>query len=311
MGTMTDSMAQPDDWPAKPLEREGWKTMLGWGAAILLAFLFLVSGLWKISDSQAAAIRMAQARVPQQLSLAAALVFGILETLAGVLVLVPRFRRWGALLSAGLLVAFMIYVGVEYNALRGEDCSCFPWLRRVVGPAFFAGDLAMLALAVIAWRWARPSDSLRSALVVLGAVIVFAMVSYGVNAVREQGVQAPAAITVDGQTYSLERGKVMLFFFHPQCMHCFDSARRMSEAKWTDGRVIGVPVAQPNSGRQFMEDSGLRAPVSTDFPLLSGRFHYTSYPFGVVLEDGVEKAALTNFEGDEPIASLRKLGLIQ
>jgi uncharacterized membrane protein YphA (DoxX/SURF4 family) len=311
MGTMTDSMAQPDDWPAKPLEREGWKTTLGWVAAILLAILFLASGLWKISDSQAAAIRMAQARVPQPFSLAAALVFGILETLAGVLVLVPRFRRWGALLSAGLLVAFMVYVGVEYNALRGEDCSCFPWLRRVVGPAFFAGDLAMLALAVIAWRWARPSDSLRSALIMLGAVIVFALVSYGVNAVRETGIHAPASITVDGKPYSLDRGKVMLFFFHPQCMHCFDSARRMGEAKWTGGRVIGVPVAQPDWGRQFMLDSGLRAPISIDFQLLSGTFHYTSYPFAVVLEDGVEKAALTNFNGDEPIASLRNFGLIQ
>jgi uncharacterized membrane protein YphA (DoxX/SURF4 family) len=308
---MTDSMAQPDDWPAKPLEREGWKTTLAWGAAILLGLLFLASGIWKISDSQAAAMRMAQARVPQQFSLAAALVFGILETFAGVMVLVPRFRRWGAMLSAGLLVAFMIYVGVEYNALRGEDCSCFPWLERVVGPAFFAGDLAMLALAAIAWRWARPSESLRSAFLMLGAVIVFALVSYGVNAVRESGVRAPATIKVDGKPYSLERGKVMLFFFHPQCMHCFDDARRMGEAKWTAGRVIGVPVAYPNWAGQFMADTGLRAPITSDFPLLSKTFHYASYPFGVVLENGVEKASLTNFEGDEPLESLRKFGLIQ
>ncbi len=311
MGTMTDSMAQPDDWPAKPLEREGWKTTLGWGAAILLAILFLASGLWKISDSQAVAIRMAQLRVPQQLSVAAALVFGILETLAGVLVLVPRFRRWGALLAAGLLVVFMIYMGVEYNALRGEDCSCFPWLKRVVGPGFFAGDLAMLGLAILAWLWARPSESLRSALIVLGAVIVFAMVSYGVNVVRDKGVRAPATITVDGLPYSLERGKVMLFFFHPQCMHCFDDARRMGESKWTGGRVIGVPVAYPNWAGQFMADTGLRAPISSDFPSLSKIFNYTSYPFGVVLEDGVERASLTNFDGDEPLATLRKFGFIQ
>ncbi len=311
MGTMNDSMAQPDDWPAKPFEREGWKTTVCWGAAILLAALFLASGVWKISDSQAAAIRMAQAKVPQQLSLAAALVFGILETLAGVLVLVPRFRRWGALLAAGLLVAFMVYMGVEYNALRGEDCSCFPWLKRVVGPGFFAGDLAMLALAVLAWRWARPSESLRSALIVLGAVIVFALVSYGVTAVRDKGIRAPATITVNGKPYSLEHGKVMLFFFHPQCMHCFDDARRMSEVKWTGGRVIGVPVAYPNWAEQFMADTGLRAPTSPDFATLSRTFHYTSYPFGVVLEDGVEKASLTNFDGDGFLNTLRKFGLIQ
>jgi uncharacterized membrane protein YphA (DoxX/SURF4 family) len=130
---MNDSMAQPRHG-LSPLELPGWKTALSWLAAFLLACLFLLSGLWKITDAPAAAVRMAQARVPESLSLAAALAFGIAETLAGVLILVPRFRRWGSLLAGALLVAFLIYFAFNYSALRGADCSCFPWVKRVVGP---------------------------------------------------------------------------------------------------------------------------------------------------------------------------------
>src|SRR5579885_1383440 len=130
---MSHSMAQPDR-ALVSLEIPGWKTAVSWVAAILIALLFLISGLWKITDATGAAVRMAQARIPEALSLPAALFFGITETFAGVLVLVPRFRRWGAWLGSLLLIAFMIYVGVNYNALRGEECSCFPWVKRAVGP---------------------------------------------------------------------------------------------------------------------------------------------------------------------------------
>ena len=63
------------------------------------------------------------------------------------MILVPRLRRWGALVLGALLVAFMGYFAIHYNALRGADCSCFPWLKRVVGPGFFVGDAVMLLLS--------------------------------------------------------------------------------------------------------------------------------------------------------------------
>ena len=222
------------------LELPGWKTALSWVAAILLSLLFLLSGLWKVTDAQGAAVRMAQARVPESLSLAAALVFGIVETLGGVLLLVPRFRRWGSILTGFLLLAFLAYFAVNYNVLRGADCSCFPWVKRVVGPGFFIGDGLMLLLAVLAGIWSRPPESLRRAILVLGAVVVFALVSYGVAAVRQTGVKAPETIVVDGQPYSLEHGKIFLYFFDPECMHCFDAAKRMSQYHWGDTKVVAI-----------------------------------------------------------------------
>jgi uncharacterized membrane protein YphA (DoxX/SURF4 family) len=312
MGTMTDSMAQPAGGAcAIPLERPGWKTTLSWGSAILLGLLFLVSGIWKITDPQAAAVRMAQARVPESLSMAAALLFGIAETVSGVLVLVPRFRRWGAAAAALLLIAFMVYVAIQYNALRGADCSCFPWVKRVVGPAFFAGDGVMLLLALMAGLWSRQARNLRSAVLVLGAVVVFALVSYGVGEARQTGVTAPATVTVGGQPYSLAHGKVFVFFFDPECMHCFDAAKRMAQLHWGDTRVVAVPVEQPQYAPQFLSDTGLTAAISTDFEKLKQAFQYTSYPFGVAVENGRETAPLTKFDDDEPVATLRRLGFAQ
>ena len=292
------------------LELPGWKTTLSWVAAILLSFLFLLSGLWKVTDPQGAAVRMAQARVPESMSLAAALVFGIAETLGGVLILVPRFRRWGSILTGLLLLAFLAYFAVNYNALRGADCSCFPWVKRVVGPGFFIGDGLMLLLAVLAGIWSRRPESLRPAFLVLSAVVVFALVSYGVAAVRQTGVKAPESIAADGQPYSLEHGKIFLFFFDPECMHCFDAARRMSQYHWGDTKVVAIAIQQPQYAPQFLQDTGLRAAISTDLQKLKQVFPYVSVPAGVALEDGREKAALTKFEGEEPGATLKQLGLV-
>ena len=54
-----------------------------------------------------------------------------------------------------MLVAFMGYIGLRYQALVGRDCSCFPWLKRTVTPALFVEDGAMLAAALIAAWFSR------------------------------------------------------------------------------------------------------------------------------------------------------------
>ena len=51
--------------------------------------------------------------------------------------------------------------------------------------------------------------------------------------------------------------------------------------------------------------------VTSDFPTLKTTFGYTAYPFGVAIENGREKAPITQFEQDEPAATLKKLGFIR
>jgi uncharacterized membrane protein YphA (DoxX/SURF4 family) len=309
IGTMDDSMAQPQSGLAA-MELPGWKTALSWTAAFILAILFLASGIWKIVDAHGWAVRVAQAKVPQALSLPAAILVGITETMGGVLILVPRFRRWGAFLIGLLLTVFLVYFAINYSTLRGEDCSCFPWLKRVVGPGFFIGDGAMLLGALVAWVWAKPAAGLRTVVLILGAVSVFAAVSYGVAAVRQSGTKAPDTITVDGRPYSLQQGKIFLFYFDPECMHCFDAAKRMSKMNWGDTKVVGLPIQNPQFAPAFLQDTGLRAAISTDAATLRKIFPFVSAPAGVALENGREKAPLTQFEADEPGATLKKLGFI-
>jgi uncharacterized membrane protein YphA (DoxX/SURF4 family) len=293
-------------------EQTGWKSILNWTCAILIAIVFLVAGLWKASDPTAAAVRLAQAKVPESLSVLAAVLFGIAETFTGILLLIPRYRRWGSWLGSLLLTSFIVFIGIHYRELIGTDCSCFPWLKRAVGPQFFIGDGAMLLLAIGAGLWARPAEGIRGAALILAAVAVFAGVSYGVSATRHTGTPAPAAIA-DAATnapISLREGKVFIYFFNPHCLHCLEAGQKLAALDWTGTRFIGVPTESPDSAQRFMEQSGLngKGPLSSDFALLRKLFPFDLPPAAVAIENGYEKAMLLQFEDQEPGATLRKLG---
>lgn len=295
----------------QPRARPTWQSLAGWISAVLVGLLFLIAGVWKITAPFAAAERMRQALVPHALSLAAAVGFGTAEVVAGLWIMIPRFRRWGAWVSGLLLAAFLLYIGVHYNALRGEDCNCFPWVRRAVGPAFFLSDLAMLALAVVAGRWAEPARDRRRALVLAAAVALGAGISLGAAAWRQSSVSAPPSILVEGRPFSLERGRVFLYFFDPECSHCDRAARAMSRLRWRDVTRISVPTAQPQFARQFVDATGFRSLISSDAARLRQAFSFADPPYAVALEDGRVRAAMSRFDAGEPEQTLRRLGFIE
>jgi uncharacterized membrane protein YphA (DoxX/SURF4 family) len=310
MRNMEDSITHPGH-SSGLWELSGWKTAASALAALLLAALFIVAGVWKITDPFSAAQRLAQAKVPAELSLPAACLLGVAETYAGVLVLVPRFRRWGAWLAGLLLIAFMVYIGYYYNVLRGEECNCFPWVKRAVGPAFFIGDALMLALAAVAAWWARPSSSRHKAALVLMAVAVFAAVSYGVSARLQTGAKAPAQITVNGAPVNLRAGRYLIYFFDPECLHCNRAAKDMAKLDWRDVKMIGVPTEQPQFAQDFMDTTGLHAPISPDQALLRKTFSFTSTPYAVAIENGRQKEALSDFDPQQMTERLRRIGFVR
>jgi hypothetical protein len=205
----------------------------------------------------------------------------------------------------------MIFIGINYNALRGAECSCFPWVKRAVGPGFFIGDGIMLALAVLAGVWARRAQSMRYAMLILGAVTLFAAGSYGVAAMRQTGTKAPDTVTVNGKPYSLQEGQILIFYFDPECLHCLDAAKRMSKLNWGDTRIVAVPINVPQFAQGFLDDTHLNAVLSNDLPQLKKIFPFVSAPAGVALVNGREKMALTQFEEPEPVGTLKKLGFIR
>jgi uncharacterized membrane protein YphA (DoxX/SURF4 family) len=306
---MDDSIAHPSFAPGA-LESRAWKSALSTASALLLAAVMLVAGVWKCSDPIAAAARLHQALVPAALTVPAAIALGIAEAFAGVLLLVPRFRRWGAWLSGALLVVFLAYIGINYGALRGEECNCFPWIKRAVGPGFFAGDLVMLALAVAAARWAPPAAGKRGAAIVLGAVSVFALASYGMHLAKIGTVKAPETILVEGQPVALHEGRVLVYFFDPECTHCLFAAKELASFRWKNIRIIAVPTARPEFAAQFLADTGLKAAVSTDVAKLRQSFAFGDPPYAVALENGRQIAAITVFEGEALRNALKQAGFV-
>jgi hypothetical protein len=59
-----------------------------------------------------------------------------------------------------------------------------------------------------------------------------------------------------------------------------------------------------------MKMTAMNRPVSTEWDLLNKTFSIKGTPGGVALENGHEKAQITQFEDNEPAATLTKLGFI-
>ncbi len=288
-----------------------WKSWIGWITAVAMAFLWFAAGLWKLSDISGWQLKLTQLLVPVKWSLAATMTVAAAEVAAGVLLLRTSWRRWGGYLSAALLVAFMSYMAINYQTLRGEDCSCFPWLERAVGPAFFWSDAAMLAIAVLAACFAPKPSVGKSAAGAMFGVVLFAGAMLAVDRLGPQpGEDVPAAITADGKTYGLREGKIFLYFFNPSCMHCLDAGQKMSQYDWNSD-FVGIPTQDFDWGPGFVEDAGLKnVKLSSDLKMLKETFPFEDVPYGAVIENGKVLERIVFWEEPELNEKLRGYGFI-
>ena len=209
----------------------------------------------------------------------------------------------------------MAYFAINYKALAGDDCSCFPWLKRVVGPGFFASDAGMLLLAFLAGLWAKPARCWKQAAAVLCAIAVFAGAMYGYQAMRGGGIVAPPTVSVDGKPFPLREGKVFVFFFDPECAHCFAAAKDFATYHWKSGiqlvSVVAVPVVYPQWGEMFLRRTGFNSKLTLDKEVLRGAFKFTDPPYAVTLDNGRLVKALPFFDETEPRKTLKAMGWIE
>lgn len=284
----------------------------GLAAAVCMAALWFTAGWWKLTDISGWQLKLTQLLVPVRWSLAGTLAVGIAEVTAGVLLLRPSWRRWGGWLSAALLAGFMAYMGLNYEALRGEDCSCFPWLERAVGPAFFWSDAAMLAASLaVVWCSPRPAGPRAAAAAAL-AVMAFAGVMLGVDRLGgAKPEEIRTTITADGEDYDLGTGEVFLFFFNPSCMHCLDAGRTMASYRWS-ADIVGIPTQDPDWGPGFLDDAGWQGVrLSPDVGLLKATFEFQDVPYGALLRDGSVLERMVFWEEPELSETLRHHGFIE
>ncbi len=85
----------------------------------------------------------------------------------------------------------------------------------------------------------------------------------------------------------------------------------MSKMDFGDTKIVAVPINVPQFAQGFIDDTHLKAVVSTDLQPLKKLFPFVSAPAGVALVDGHEKMALTQFEDPEPAEALKKIGFIR
>src|SRR5580700_11202832 len=193
-----------------------WKIAVSHVAAAFVAILFIGAGIYKAVDPFHWSRLLEELLFPPQYSLPFTLLLSVGEIFGGVLILMPRFRRWGAALTGVMLIGFMAYIGIHYYQLIGKDCSCFPWVKRTVGPGFFEGDGAFLLAALLAGLWAKPVyGAIRGGAGILAAAVLIAGGGYAYAASQQTGAKAPDSVLVDGKPVSLQHGRFFVFFFDP------------------------------------------------------------------------------------------------
>jgi hypothetical protein len=282
-------------------------------SAVLLGIVFLVSGGWKVLQPFQTGELLEQAQVPAGLGVLGASSLGTLELLASFLLFTPRFRRWGGLLGSALMIFFMAWVGYYYNRLVGHECSCFPIIKRTVGPGFFISDAVMLLLGVSAFAWSRRPLSLRVPSFAFVALLALAATSFGVNAMSRRNIQMPNPVVVDGKAQDLTRGSVFLFFYDPECSHCDAASKFLSTLNWGNTKIVAIPTHDPQFAADFLHDTHLKASTSLEANKLKKAFPFVDPPYGVALEDGRVKQTFgqAQFNAPLPQPELRKIGFVQ
>ena len=291
----------------------GFKRGVAAVSAILLGIIFLVSGGWKVLMPFQTGELLEQAQVHAGWGVLGASALGTLELLAAFLLFAPKYRRLGGLLGSGLMIFFLGWIGYFYNVLVGHECSCFPIIKRTVGPGFFISDAVMLLFALAALAWGPKVTSLKRPVMALLGLIVFAGLSFAANKIVRSNSHVPNPVVVDGKPADLRDGKVLLFFYDPECSHCDAASKYMSTLTWTNARIVAVPTHDPQFAADFLHDTHLKASTSLEIDKLRKAFPFVDPPYGVVLVDGQVKETLnqTQFNAPLPAPDLKKWGFVQ
>lgn len=99
-------------------------------ARLVLAAVFLISGIAKLLDLSGSQAAMRSFGIPESLSKGAGIVLPIVEIVVAILLLPVATAKWGALAALVLLLIFI--AGIGYNLARGRkfECHCFGQLTR-------------------------------------------------------------------------------------------------------------------------------------------------------------------------------------
>ena len=118
---------------------------------------------------------------------------------------------------------------------------------------------------------------------------------------------------VDGKLLSLRQGRILLYFFDPECTHCLGVARAMSKHRWGGTRLVAVPTREPQFAVDFLEYASLAAAVSPDAAALRQSLPFGDPPYAVAVDTGKVVATFNSGEMEQPgyFETLRRLGFVE
>jgi uncharacterized membrane protein YphA (DoxX/SURF4 family) len=125
-----------------------------WLARVLVAGVFLYAGVLKLGASERFTITVAKfGLLPELWANAVAIALPWLETLTGILLLIPRTARIGAFAAAALLILFLAALAWAWSQGFTIDCGCFGVEdEQVPGnaiPLALARDVVLLAITLL------------------------------------------------------------------------------------------------------------------------------------------------------------------
>jgi thiol-disulfide isomerase/thioredoxin len=118
-------------------------------ARLVLAAVFLVSGIAKLFDLAGAQAAMRSFGVPESMARSAGILLPIAEIVVAILLIPEASAQWGALLALVLLVVFI--AGIGYNLARGRkfECHCFGELTHSeIGPPTLIRNVILAVIAL-------------------------------------------------------------------------------------------------------------------------------------------------------------------
>jgi len=115
----------------------------------VLGSLFVLAGILKLRDGGQFAVEIANYQLLPQLAPYLAITLPATEIVAGLALVVPGWRRAGALVLVGLLLAFTVAVTAVKVRGINIDCGCFGGDSGPITWWTVARDVFLLKLAVL------------------------------------------------------------------------------------------------------------------------------------------------------------------
>lgn len=295
------------------------RAVIVWVLSLALAAIFATSGVWKLYTPAQAGIRQVEVGVPSAYGLPLAVVLGSFELFAALLLLSPSYRRAGAVLTGGMLVIFMAYMGSRYGQLKGIECGCLPGRHRALGIGFFIEDGLMLAAAVAVFLLARPvAARARSILRPALALLTILALGAGSASLERPLLARDAALSLRvmdraGRVAEMPlspRSTTLLYFYSPSCLDCQRASQQIARLRLAAPLIV-LPDSRHETAYEYLAQAGIKnALVALDYPALSERFGLKQVPALYILQGGRPKTVILSFEEPQFQHTLRDYRLL-